>query len=872
MYNKLFDWSIAILRLYVRPSRIEEIEGDVTELYELRSASKGSGYATRKLVWDVIRFFRLRYIREVEDLRYINSLTMFRNYFKIAQRNLLRNKFFAGINIAGLAIGITCCFFIALFIRHELSYDKFITDHDRIMRLSLNGWGATPAPFVSNAMNDFPEIEETLRITTYGEVSFSYEGKVFSEDGGLYADSTFFSFFDWPLIEGNPQTALTDPSSIVLTESMAQKFFPREDMVGKVIRINGENKKVTGITPDFPHNSHIGFNYLVALPREKWVDNGYWTGNNFYSYLKLKEGKSAKELESKFPAFVQKYMGDEILSFSGHASYEEYLADEKSSKYAFFLYPVADMHLHHKWMNITAAADIQNIYTFSIIAIFVLLIACINFMNLATARAATRSKEVGVRKVLGSLRHQLRLQFLTEAVIISFIGVASALALSVFLLPHFNELSGKHFEISDLLTPFNLGLLGILGLITGLFAGLYPAFYLSAIKPVTALKGLFKVSGHAFLRKGLVTFQFTVSILLIISTVIVFGQVYYMTNKSTGIDTEHTLVISNAQQLEENTEVLKSDLLGLPQVSAVGFANSMPSSWVSNWTYYTDEVKRRRLSPDHIFVTEDYQEVLGIELVAGEFFKGRISDTTRVVVNEAFIRALDWPLEEAVGKVVKRSDEEKYRIAGVMKDFHLGSFRNNLRPLLLRYHKNTGLGYGGGAYMMVRVTGNYEDVISKISEAWPKYVPDEVLNFSFLNEEFNSLYEIERNFGKIFTTFSIMAILIACLGLFALSAFMLQQRLKEVAMRKVLGATLTQIIAIFVRSFLINIIIGSLIAIVAGYYLADQWLANFAYRMGLNPLYFIVPVLLVSMIAIVTIVLQILKSGNVNPAVLLKNE
>ncbi|MGB3468463.1 MAG: FtsX-like permease family protein, partial [Cyclobacteriaceae bacterium] len=309
-----------------------------------------------------------------------------------------------------------------------------------------------------------------------------------------------------------------------------------------------------------------------------------------------------------------------------------------------------------------------------------------------------------------------------------------------------------------------------------------------------------------------------------------------------------------------------------PEVSAAGFSNSIPSRWVSNWSYYTDEDKRRQVNPDHIFVTKDFGDVLGVEMAVGSFFTGRATDTMRVVVNEAFIKALDWPLSEAVGKVVKRSDEEKYRIAGVMNDFHLGSFKDNLRPLLLRYHENTSMGYGGSAYMLMRISGNYEHVIDELVSNWSAFAPEDVLNYSFLDDEFNSLYEIERNFGKIFTTFSVMAILIACLGLFALSAFMLQQRLKEVAMRKVLGATSAQIISIFVKSFLMYIALGAIMAIVVGYYLADQWLANFAYRMGLNPLYFLVPVLLVSTIAIVTIVLQILKSGNVNPAVLLKNE
>lgn len=872
MYNNLFNWSIKLLRFCIKPSKIEVIEGDLVEIFEIRTKTLGRSKATFRLLWDVIRFFRLRYIKGFEDIRYLNSLAMIKNYFKIAGRNLLRHKFFAGINIAGLAIGITCCFLIVLFIKHELSYDKFIPNHERIMRLSLNGWGATPAPFVSTAQAEFPEIEDVLRITTSREVTFNFNNRIFSEKGGLYADSSFFNFFEWSLIEGNPETALTDPNNIVLSKSMVRKFFNREDIMGKIIKVDGENRKVTGIAKDFPDNSHIGFNFLLPMPREDWVMNGSWTGNNFYSYIKLKEGSDPAALEEKFKKFVRKHMAEEILGFSGHDNYDVFLADKNSRKYSFLLFPIANIHLYHKWMNITTPADIENIYTFSIIAIFVLLIACINFMNLSTARSGTRSKEVGIRKVLGSHKSQLAFQFLTESILISLIAITIALFLVITLLSYFNELSGKHFTYSDVVTPVNLLLLLGLGIVTGLLAGLYPALYISAIKPVTALKGMFKVSGNSWLRKGLVTFQFAISILLIICTVVVFGQVHFMSNKNVGIDTEHTLVLSNANKMGKNMKVFRDEMMKLSDVNSISLSNGMPSSWVPNWTYYTDGEKKKEINPDHLFVTKEYKEVLGFQMATGNFFRGRALDSLDVIVNETFINMLGWKLEEAVGKVVKRDEEEQYRIAGVIKDFHMSSFRAKLRPLLFRFMEYPEAESGGGMFMFIKVTGNYQQVISQLSDRWSQFAKDEILNYSFLNQEFNSLYDSERNFGRIFTSFSVLAIFIACLGLFALSAFMLQQRLKEVAMRKVLGATIYQIIGIFVKSFLTYIALGAVIAVVSAYILADEWLSNFAFRMGLNPLYFIVPVIFVTVIALVTIVLQILKSGNVNPAVLLKNE
>jgi len=879
MYNKLFNWSIAFLRCYVKPAKIEEIEGDLVELFELRSENSGNRVALFGLIWDVIRFFRFRYIKGLEDIRYLNSLTMIRNNFKIALRNILRHKFFAGINIAGLSIGITCCFMILLFIRHELNYDRFISSHERIMRISLNGYGVTPAPFAPTAKTEFPEIEDAIRIRRHYDVTIVFKDRAFRESNGLMVDSTFLTFFEWPLIEGNRETALKDPLSIVLTKSMVLKFFNRQDVLGQLVKIDGVNRKVTGIAEDFPDNSHLAFSYLVPLPTDSWVTNGSWTGNNFYSYAKLRKGASKDDLQLKFKSFVRKHMAEEILSFSGHANYDDYLNDEKTTGYSFFLFPIADLHLHHKWMSLTKEADVEQIYIFSIIALFVLLIACINFMNLSTARAGTRSKEVGIRKVLGSLKSQLAVQFLIESILISSVAIFLALGATLLLLTHFNELAGKNFSLSDVVTLKNMLILISIGIVTGLFAGLYPAFYMAAIKPVIALKGLFRLSGYSILRKGLVTFQFAISILLIICTVIVYAQVHFMTHKDMGIDTEHILVVKDADKMGKNMLVFKQQMSSLSEVRSVSTANSMPATWTPNWSYLTNDEESKEVNPDHIFVSKEYEEVMGIKLLSGNFFPGHATDSSLIIVNETLVKSLDWKVEEAIGKYLARPGEGKYKIAGVMQDFHLSSFRSGLRPLLLRYSDYLDQGEAGSVFMMLNVSGNYQHVISNIVTNWKQFAgneileySNEILEYSFLDEQFNSLYDTERNFGKIFTTFSVMAIFIACLGLFALSAFMLQQRLKEVAMRKVLGATVLQIISLFVKSFSTYIVLGAIIATITGYILAEQWLENFAYQMMLNPLLFIVPVILVSAIALVTIAAQVLKSGNVNPATLLKNE
>ena len=474
--------------------------------------------------------------------------------------------------------------------------------------------------------------------------------------------------------------------------------------------------------------------------------------------------------------------------------------------------------------------------------------------------------------MLGSRKGHLTLQFLTESVLISGVSIVFTVIFTLLLLSHFNELSGKNFSYGDVLTLSNMLLLLGIGLVTGLLAGIYPAMFMAAIQPVRALKGLFRLSGHSYLRSGLVTFQFAISILLIICTVIVYSQVNFMNKKDLGIDTEHTLIISRVDKLGKNMGVMQQSLLSMPNIDNVCFTNALPAQWVPNWSYQTDEPAPRDFSPDHVFTNEHYDDVLKIQMLAGQFFTGRASDSASVVVNEAVVRKLDWKLEEAVGKKLVRPGEGSFEIIGVMKDFHVASLRQNLRPMLLRYHKGLENGEFGRTYMMASVSGNYPKAIDELRNKWDQLAANEILDYEFLDKKFDSLYNKERKFGKIFTSFSVLAIFIACLGLFALSAFMLQRRMKEVAVRRVLGASQLTIVGIFVGAFATHILIASLIAVGSGFFLANLWLENFAYRMEINPIYFLLPVLLVSVIAICTIAAQVFKSGNVNPARLLKDE
>lgn len=870
-------WALKFLRFYCKPRSLEIIEGDAYELFYKRIETEGVKTARKRFSWDVLKFFRWKYIKGLEDINSINNISMFKNYFKVSVRSLLKHKFYSFINIAGLSLGLAACLLIAMYISNELSYDKFHNDSERIYRMAGNQSGSwTPPRLGIQAKMDFPEVEEIVRLQGPFTQTFNLDGTIFREERGFNADSTFHKVFTIEFLEGNPDDALTEPNSVVLTKSLADKYFPGESAYGKIIEIDGDATKITGVITNPPKNTHFYYNYINSFPHEGWVTVGNWTGNNFFTYAKITEGASKEGLEAKFPEFKRKYAGGEMLKYSKYSTYDELLANVTNPP-TFSLKLMSDLHLFYPTFALGSNGDINNVYTFMAVAIFILLIACINFMNLSTARSAARSKEVGMRKVLGSLRGNLINQFLVESMLVSLVAMILALGISMIFLDGFNTLANRQFATSDLLAPQSLLYLLGLVLIVGLLAGCYPAFYLSSFKPIKALKGEMKSStGNAFLRKGLVAFQFAISIFLIISTMIVYGQLKFMSDQKLGFEPEQVLLIKNGGRLSGNIEEFRNSIENLPNVENFAMSDRYFSGFISNYGYETVEENPRGYNFMNIFASADFQETLSLELLDGRFFREELmSDSMTVVINEAAVKWLGW--DEVLGRKVTRGDGRDFTIIGVVKDFHYTSLKQNILPLIIRNVSEAGWinetdEWWGANYLSVKLNGNFQKTIGELETAWSRAVPDDPFTYTFMDDSFAQLYEEERRFGKLFSASAGLAIAIACLGLFALAAFTLERRYKEIAIRKVLGATVKSLSVLILSDFTKLVAIGAVIAIPIGYFVMKDWLADFAYQLAISPLYLFLPALAVAVIAWLTVGFQSVKSALGNPIKALRSE
>ncbi len=866
------QWAIKFLRFYCKPRALEIIEGDAYELFYKRIESEGVKTARKKFSWDVLKFFRFRYIKGLEDINSLNNIVMLKNYIKISFRSLLKQRFYSLINIGGLAIGLAACLLITMYITHELSYDKFHSDSDRIYR--LGAW--TPARLAIQSKMDIPEIDEATRLQGPFSQTFNIDGKIFKEPMGFNADSTFNKVFSVEFVEGNPSEALSEPNSIVLTQSLSNKLFDYQSALGKVIKVDGELIKVTGVVVDPPKNTHFRYNFIGSYPNETWVTVGNWTGNNFYTYIKLAKGSDPTEVQDKLKELAGKYVGPELVKFTGHASYEDYLA-EGGRERNFPMRLMTDLHLYHPRLSLRSGGDINNVYIFSAVALFILIIACINFMNLSTARSAMRSKEVGMRKVLGSLRKQLVNQFLVESMMVSIISMVLALGLAALVLNGFNNLADRSFDYNDLFMGQVLLQLLVLVLIVGLLAGSYPAFVLSGFKPIKALKGEVQKGGKgsSFLRKGLVAFQFAISIFLIISTVVVFKQLNFLSNQKLGFDAEQVLVIKNTNVLENDAELFKNRLSQMPAVERMSMTRDFMSGGVSDWGYQTIEDNPREHSFINMFATDGFLETMGLQLVEGRNFTNElVSDTASILINEAAKKWLGW--DEVLGRKLSRGDGEDYTIVGVTNDFNFTSLKRKIEPVIIRVMGNDGrveADWYAGNYVYLRVSGDYKRTVEMVEELWEETVLDEPFEYAFLDESFAALYKEEERFGKLFTASSGLAVVIACLGLFALAAFTLERRFKEIAVRKVLGASVKSITLMILKNFTQLVAAGAIIAIPVGYFVMEGWLQDFAYQISLNnPMIWILPALFVAMIAWLTVGFLSAKTAMSNPIKALRSE
>ncbi len=805
---------------------------------------------------------------------------MLKNYFKIALRSLKKNKIFSFINVFGLAIGLTCFMFIAVFVHSELSYDKYPADAKNIYRviLSVTGNGDAAAyPDVDVAVgkgmkNAFPEIRSFTRISPASDF-IKYGDKQFKEEHLAFADSNFLQTFSIPLIEGNDANALVQPNSIVITKALAKKYFGNNDEVlGKTlsIGINVAPYKVTGVIDKVPDNSHFHFDAFLSLSTLH-ITYETWSNIGMYTYLLLNKNADPKKLEAKFPELVAQHVVPEVQHDMGVSLAE---AQKSINTFVFSLQPLTDIHLHsHTKYELEPNGDIQYVYIFFVLAIFILLLACVNFTNLSTAGAFKRAREVGIRKVMGSLKKQLVLQFLSESLLLTFFAMLCALGLVILLLPYFNQLADK-----DISVGFFFGLKSILIMLSlcglvGIVAGIYPAFFLSSFNTIKVLKGSGSAKGPQKnrLRSSLVVFQFFVSIALIIATVIVYQQLNYMQNKKLGYDKNEVLFLPDARLLRQSQAAFEEQLLQDNRVVSASISRYVPGGQFLDGTeiYPKDEHGNGTEIHGNIYhIDYDYLKTLGIKIIQGRNFSRDFptDSSAGVLINEEAVRELGWSSTNPIGKTIISSGQHELKVIGVVADFNYASVKEKVAPLMMK------LGGNFGGLIIKMKTTDVKGFLSDLKKQWDAFSPEGPLSYTFLDENFAKLYANEIRTQQIFSAFAIIAIIIASLGLFGLSAFVIEQRTKEIGIRKVLGASVQSLLVLVSKEFLLLVGIGFVVSVPVAWWAMHTWLQGFAYRIHIGIWVFVAAGVVTVLITLLTVSFQALKAAIANPVDSLRTE
>ncbi len=806
---------------------------------------------------------------------------MFRNYLKIAIRNLFNSKLFSFINIFGLSVGITCTFLIVLYILDEFSYDRFFKDGDRIYRVALNrvypdnevDYAVIPIS-IGEAMDmDFPEVESCTRVFSQDNEFITQLGeRTFRERYVILADSNFFDFFNFSLIAGDKSTVLKTPNGFVLTESTARRYFGDSSAIGKMINVPNGEIMVTGVCKDVPKNSHFRFDFVGNLAITGLTRQPDYLAFSVKTYLKIKAGTDHEALEAKFPDLVERYAAGQIESRMG-VTYKEYIA--AGNGYNYFLQPLKDIHLHSNLRNeIKPNGNIIYVYIFIIVAGFLLIIACINFMNLATARSTDRALEVGMRKVLGAEKKQLVWQFLNESLATVVFSIIFALVLTELMLPAFNNLAGKKLEIHYFGNWFTLPILLGLGLFVGFIAGSYPSFILSAMQPLHFMKGRFiSTKSGSFLRNLLVVFQFSISIILIAVTLLVGKQMDYFMNKDLGFNEENVLQLERTFFLREDLDAFKQELIKYPDIESVASSNTPVSGgyYFGNF-FQTSNMSSEVLTTDAMVIDENFIKTLGLTLVEGRNFSKEFNDSLSLIINESTIT--EFGLENPVGSTLYLNRDEgtvsKMTIVGVVKDFHNNSLHQNIKAFVLFSDKGP---YNGNGILNIKIKPeNIKKTITYIDQKWQEFLPEQPITYSFLDENLGMMYSGEKTSSQIFGVFSLLAIVIATVGLFGLATFVTQKRTQEIGIRKVMGSTVVRIITLLSGSFTKLIGIAFIIATPLAFLAMQQWLQNFAYKTSVGLWVFILAGLIALITALVTISFHTLKVANANPADSLRYE
>ncbi|MBO6522204.1 MAG: ABC transporter permease [Balneolaceae bacterium] len=794
---------------------------------------------------------------------------MFKNYLKIAFRNLKKHKVYSSINVIGLAAGLACFILVGLYISYETSFDKYHENKDELYRLvttggrddNYGGIAKVTAPWGEAALTEISEIESMTRFVFHGTSLMRYKENRFFEGNGFFADSSALEMFTFPLIEGDPKTALDLPNSIIIDEDFAQRFFGEENPMGKTIIVSEETEyTVTGILEEVPSNSHFTFDFLVSLTSYTHPDIDDWRiWNQFYTYVQLKDGAQVASVENQMQDILELNLG------------EHFNPESKAT-----LQPITSIHLtSNLWREMTLNSDTSSLYAYGIVGFFILLLACINFINLMTARASTRLKEVGIRKTIGAQRGALIRQFLGESLIVTFIALILALIITDLFLPSFSELSSSPFDNTFLLNPIILGSILVLTLLIGFLSGMYPAFVLSSPKPSSILKGVQKIQGNVLLRKGLVVFQFAASVALICSTLVMQKQFSFMQNKDLGFDKEQVINIPIRDfTINPQFETIKEEFLQIPGVNNVSFSGNLPGGgdwglpYVADGIPEEDQPTMRMLAIDHDFV-----ETFGMEITEGRDFSTEYSTDVQggFLLNEEAVKQLNWTentLAQSISFPFDQLDMNNKPVLGVVKDFHFRSMKEEIAPIMLFIPPN-------GWYSQISVkinTTNTEEIIAGLEEVWAKFDPVHPMTATFFDQRYGRLHQVEENAGTLLGYLTAVAILIACFGLFGLVAFSAQQRTKEIGIRKVLGSSVQGIVGLLSKEYLALVMFGFIVGIPLSYYWISGWLNQFAYQTSIGAEIFVFTFCITVLVAMLAVCYQAIKAALLNPVQSLKSE
>ncbi len=807
---------------------------------------------------------------------------MIRNYIKTAFRGLLKNKGFTAINVLGLALGLATCLLIVFYVFDELSFDRYNVNLDRIYRINNDikfggneaSYSESPAPTAAALKADFPEIEQVTRFRQRGGNLVKKGDHNIQEDMMVYADPDMFKVFTLPMIEGDPATALKETHSVVITEKIALKYFNNTKAVGKVLTFNDTALyKVTGVIKNIPKQSHFDFDFFISMPGLNESKDDSWFSNNFDTYILFRPDANVKRFAAKLPEFIRKH-GEPQLQSILHMNFAT--LEKGGSYFRFSLIPLKKIHLESNTKyDLGTKGDIKIVYIFSAIAIFILLIACVNFMNLSTARSSNRAKEVGVRKVLGSPRKYLIAQFLTESVLVTLGGAIIAIFLAWLFLPLFNQMSGKELSVTPQIVSWLVPVMIMFIIVVGCIAGSYPALFLSGFQPIEVLKGKL-ASGFkgGMLRSSLVVFQFFISIVLIIGTVVIYNQLQYIQNKDVGYNRDHVMVISRVWTLGKKAKTFKDEVKQLAGVKNATMTGYLPTDGANNnSSLFKDPVldAKRAVQSSIWNVDEDYIPTLGIKMKSGRnFSRDMKTDTDAIIINEAAEQLLGFqnPLNQLLYLPMdsKATIMKPFHIVGVIKNFNFKSLRQSVTPLVLFDAEDTGA-------LSVRMnSADIPSLLAQIKNKWAGISPTLQFDYSFMNEDYEGLYRAEQRTGKIAVAFTSLAVMIACLGLFGLAAYAAEQRTKEIGIRKVLGASISTIVGMLSKDFIKLVLIAIIVASPVAWYFMNKWLQGFAYRQDFQWWVVAMAGFGAILIAFVTISFQSIKAALTNPVKSLKSE